>query len=447
MTPKAFELIGGNSRAEDVIASAAKQCGVDSSQVEDIYPCAPLQKEMVLHSLSGRKSQLAREVVELAKDLDVARLQDAWNHVYQRYPILRTRFVRTESGDLVQVVVRENLVWQSQTDHLTTDAQLLPAVGKRLAHWALTPGNKSSPNGHLIVTIHHALFDSITLGHIFSAVFAAYEGIPLPTQQPVPFSSFLALLAKNQAQRQDSHRFWRSYLSNCAAPTFPALPSPNYHPSANRGSQRHIPLPASVQRSLQQHGLTVPTLVRGAWALMLSNHSTPAGDDVLFASLLPGRTIPLPDIDDLAAPTQAHVPIRISMPRDEPPPAFLVRIQTEATAMIPFEHDGMDQICAADERVRDTCSRIGHLLVVQSLPVEGPPAEFPGRIVSGPRVDAAGMGEFTWYGLMVQCIILPGGVLLRASFDDCLLSALAMENIIDDFGRALGELSEGLAGV
>lgn len=442
----AFELIAGNSRAEDMIASAAKQCGVDSSQVEDIFPCTPLQKEMVLHSLSGRKSQLAREVVELAEDLDVARLQRAWDHVYQHYPILRTRFVQNDSGELVQVVVREDLVWQSQTDLSTTDPKLRPAPGKRLAHWALTSGDKSSPNGHLIVIIHHALFDSITLGHIFSAVFMVYQGILLPVQQHVPFASFLAHLARNQTQRQDSHRFWRSYLSDCAASTFPALPSPDYHPNANHGSQRHIPLPASVQPSLERYGLTVATLVRGAWAIMLSNHSPPAGD-VLFASLLPGRTVPLPDIDHLAAPIQTHVPIRISMVRDEPAPDFLTRIQAEATTMIPFEHDGMEQIREVDNRVRDTCSKIGHLLVVQSMPADGPPAEFPGRIVSGPRVEAATMGEFTWYGLMAQCIIVPGGVFLRASFDDCMLSAAAMEGVIDDFGRALGKLSEGLAGV
>ncbi|OJJ85359.1 uncharacterized protein ASPGLDRAFT_1445425 [Aspergillus glaucus CBS 516.65] len=341
--------------------------------------------------------------------------------------ILRTRFVRTESGELVQVVVREDLAWQSQTDYKTADAEHLPALGKRLAHWALTPGDKSSPNGHMIVTIHHALFDTITLGHIFSAVYTAYQGIQVP-MQPVSFASFLARVAESQAQRQDSHTFWRSYLSNCTASAFPALPSPDYKPNASCGSQRHIPLPPSVEPSLERHGLTLLTLVRGAWALMLSNHSTPA-NDVLFASLLSGRNVALPGIDHLPAPTQTHVPIRISIQPNEPTPNFLSRIQTQATAMTPFEHDGIDHIHSIDEHVRDTCNKIGHLLIIQPLPAETTPAEFPGRIVSGPRVDVAAMGEFTWYGLMVQCIILPGGVLVRACFDDGVLSAGAMESM------------------
>lgn len=415
---------------------------MDSSKVQDIYPCTPLQKEMFLHSLSGKKSQLAREVVELAEDLDVPRLQQAWSHVYQRYPILRTRFVRTESGELVQVVVREDLAWQSQTDYKSADTQHLPALGKRLAHWALTPGDKSSPNGRLIVVIHHALFDTITLGHIFSAVFTVYQGIQLPTQ-PVSFASFLARVTENQSQRQDSHHFWRSYLSDCTASAFPALPSPDYKPNANSGSQRHIPLPPSVEHSLQRHGLALSTLVRGAWAIMLSKHTTPA-DDVLFGSLLSGRSVTLPDIDDLPAPTQTHVPTRIQISPNEPAPNFLSRIQTQATAITPFEHDGIDHIRSIDEHVRDTCSKIGHLLVVQPLPAETTPAEFPGRIISGPRVDVAAMGEFTWYGLMVQCITLPGGVLARACFDDGVLSPGDMEGVFDEFGQALGGLVEGL---
>lgn len=435
-------MIAAHSHVDDVVASAAKQCGVDSSQVQDIYPCTPLQKEMFLHSLSGRKSQLAREVVELAEDVDVPRLQQAWKHVYQGLPILRTRFVRTESGELVQVVVREDLVWQSQTDHSTADAQHLPALGKRLAHWALIPEGKSSPNGHLIVTIHHALFDTITLGHIFGAVFTVYQGIQLPVQ-PVSFASFLARVAENQTQRQDSHEFWRSYLSNCTASAFPALPSPDYHPSANNGCQRHIPLLTSTEPALQRHGLTLSTLVRGAWAIMLSKHTNSA-EDVLFASLVSGRNVTLPGIDHLAAPTQAYVPIRISIPPNEPASSFLSRMQTQATAMTSFEHDGIDYIRSIDEHVRDTCSKIGHLLVVQPLPAEASPAEFPGRIVSGPRVNVAAMGEFTWHGLMVQCIILPGGVLVRACFDDGVLSPGGMEGVIDEFGRALGELVEGL---
>lgn len=339
-----FELmIPGACLVEDLVASVAEQCGVCRSQVEDIYPCSPLQDEMMRDSLSGHRTQMGQEVTQLAEDLDLPRYQSACARVFRQFPILRTRFAR-HSCKLVQVVIREDLDWQrpkSLAEYVAADAQQPPALGKPLTRWALT----SEPCSHCILTMHHAMFDGISLGHILGVILAAYQSIPLRPPS-VSFATFLAQLNGHHSELSDhSKYFWRSYLSPTTGSVDPALPDAGsaYRPRADSGVERLVQFQSGAVSALQHHGLTEATLVRGAWACTLAQRRmSSAPSDVIFGTILTGRNVHLPGIDALAAPSIAHVPIRIRMPpaADDNPAHFLARVQANATAMIPFEHDG-----------------------------------------------------------------------------------------------------------
>lgn len=91
------------------------------------------------------------------------------------------------------------------------------------------------------------------------------------------------------------------------------------------------------------------------------------------------------------------------------------------------------------------------LLVIQPIP-EGlsssSSSPFPGPIVSGPRVDAREMGHFHWYGLLVECTLLPtDGVFFRMNYDDKLFTSGDVETLLDDLTQALHELARGLSGL
>lgn len=441
---------------KDLVDLVAEQCEVSRDQVEDSFPCTPLQEEMMRDSLSHDRTQLGQEVVQLDQNLDLKRFVDAVSRVFRQFPILRTRFVK-HSGSLVQVVIREDIDWKrpaSLEEYVKADSQEPPALGKHLARWALTQDNT-----HFILTLHHAIFDGITLGRILGAVYAVYQSIPLPPPS-ISFATFLAHLEdQNLPLSGDSHRFWRSYLSRNSDPVDPSLFSAKefrYQPRANSGAQRLVQFKSGEVSMLQHHGLTEATLVRGAWALTLAQRQATSSlsipPEVIFGTMLTGRNFHLPGVDTLAAPTLTHVPIRIRMYENElskeTARVFLARVQSDATAMIPFEHDGMNRIQSIDDKVKSSCNSIHTLLVIQPIPeglTSASSTPFPGPIISGPRMDAREMRHFHWYSLLVECTLLPKeGFFVRMSFDDRSHTAEDVESLLDEYSQALHTLAQRL---
>lgn len=434
---------------QDLMDSVAKRCGVTSDKVEDVYPCARYQEEMMLDSLYSERTQMGQEVIQLSSDLDISRYMSACVRVFQRFPILRTRIIEV-SGNLLQVVVREDLHWQRPTSipaYLEADSQERPSLGKPLSRWAF-----ASDGTHLILTMHHSIFDGTSLGQILSAIYAVYQSIPLPPMN-LTFATFLGKINNpHHGLSNDSKQFWRSYLSPTPGSSDVPISDDESacRPCANSGTQRLVTFQAGTVPALQQHGLTEASLVRAAWSCTLAKHNQSPNSDVIFGSILTGRNIHLPGIDTLVAPTLAHTPIRVRMSsvQLEKPAQFLAQIQADATAMIPFEHDGMDRIRAIDDQVRAACDNMRTLLVIQPIP-EGltldSKSPFPGTILSGPRVDAREMRHFHWYGLLVECTLLPtNGFLVRMCFDDKLYSPDTVEGLLDDYSQAIHELARGL---
>jgi hypothetical protein len=205
-----FELMmDGDLLIQNLVDSVAKQCELTSDKVEDIYPCASYQEEMLHDSLYGERTQMGQEVVQLASDLDLPRYMSACARVFKRFPILRTRIV--EGSGKIQVVIREDLTWQRPTSlpaYLEAGSQERPSLGKPLARWALT-----SDGTHLILLIHHSIFDEISLGQILGAIYVVYQSIPLPPVN-LTFATFLGKINKpHHNLSDDSKQFWRSYLS------------------------------------------------------------------------------------------------------------------------------------------------------------------------------------------------------------------------------------------
>lgn len=452
-----FELVnGGEASVVDVITFAAQQCGVHHDQIEDILACTPLQGEMMRDSLSGDRTQLAQEVVQLSEDLDLARFTEACGSVFTRFPILRTRFVEY-SGKLLQVIVREDLSWQRPTslaEYKKLDAEECPALMKPLVRWALT-----ADNTHFIWMLHHAMFDGITLGNIQGAIYAHYQSIPMPPPT-VSFATFLAHLDDQASPlSKESQCFWRSYLvpSDQDELDLTARIQRTVHPRANCGAQRLVQFAPGAVSALQQHGLTEATLVRGAWACTLAKlqqGQTAAGpSDVIFGTMLTGRNFHLPGVDVLAAPSLTHVPIRIRVIDGalggQSSRQFLASVQADATAKIPYEHDGMNRIQSIDDQVRAVCDHIQTLLVIQPVPeglASASSSPFPGTILCGPRAGAKEMGHFHWYGLLVECTLLPTeGFFVRMSFDDRQFTAEDVERLLDDYSEALHALARGLS--
>ncbi|MGW5532529.1 condensation domain-containing protein, partial [Streptomyces xanthochromogenes] len=165
---------------------------------------------------------------------------------------------------------------------------------------------------------HHILLDGWSAAQVFDEVCERYAALTAgrPPRIPArrPFADYLGWLAGQDTTKAE--RYWRTTLAGFHAPT--ELPrdrrATGAHHSASSGTVR-VTLDADVSARLRgtakEAGLTVNTILQGAWALLLSRYG--GGDDVVFGTTVSGRPAELPGVTTMVGlfintlPTRARI--------------------------------------------------------------------------------------------------------------------------------------------
>lgn len=90
---------------------AAGICGIDMSDVEDVYPCSPLQEGLMALSTRFPGAYVAQRVYELTPGTDLGRFRSAWEKTINNSSLLRTRIIEAGGSGVgsLQVVCRQSL--------------------------------------------------------------------------------------------------------------------------------------------------------------------------------------------------------------------------------------------------------------------------------------------------------------------------------------------------
>ncbi|KAH8805465.1 peptide synthetase [Xylogone sp. PMI_703] len=414
-----FSLMKDITSADSVVDEAALQCQVEKDAIEDIYPCTPLQEGLLVISTQQPGAYVARTAFILPSSINLDRFRDAWNKVVALEPILRTRIVHTDAGSL-QVVLRNEEVWRTGEDldsYLEADKEIPIQYGRPLHRLAIIGGEDDS---HFVWTVHHALYDGWSQGLIFKQVELLYMGESV--QQSPPYSSFIQYL--NSTNPQASEAFWQSQLKKDGAPTsFPQLPTPSYKPHADQVHTHTVRIPRKTNSKITNF-----TIMKAAWTMVVSRYSN--SDDIIFAMTLSGRTAPVPGITDLTGPTITTVPLRVEVPRgDATVNNFLEAIQDQNTAMMPYEHTGL-------QNLRKYELDLKHLFVFQPS-VEDDEEAFM-DLESVPMDEA----DFNTYALVMQCSYEHGRVIIEARYDGTVIDNDQMKRILFQYEHAIRQLTE-----
>ncbi|MBW2257068.1 MAG: non-ribosomal peptide synthetase, partial [Deltaproteobacteria bacterium] len=143
--------------------------------VEDAFPLSPMQQGMLFHTVFAQSPGMYLEQVRatLEGELDLARLEAAWQQVVDRHSVLRTAFVWESLDEPLQVVRSQvPLPWGEHDlrpldpeEQQTRLAQILQADRDRGFEMARAPlmrctlVRKTDRSGDLIWTYHHIILD------------------------------------------------------------------------------------------------------------------------------------------------------------------------------------------------------------------------------------------------------------------------------------------------
>ncbi|MFH9657287.1 non-ribosomal peptide synthase/polyketide synthase [Streptomyces sp. NPDC017248] len=342
-TPSDFPLARLDQAAVDRLAG-------DGRDVEDLLPLTPLQEGMLFHRLVGGPDDVYVDQAALLLEgiTDPGALALAWQRVTDRTPALRTRVVWEGVPVPLQVVHRTVRVPVRQVDWRELDAAERAGRLERLRaddlaqgidlHTAplmrLTLVRLPDARLHLLWTSHHLILDGWSLAQVLADVFEEYAALttgaaPRPPARR-PFGDYVRWLAGQDTRAAHAH--WRTVLAGFATPT--PLPADRVRRPGHetRSAGVHTAglsgeVSARLARTARAKGLTLGTVVQGAWALLLSRYG--AEPDVLFGTTVSGRPDDLPGAESMVGMFINTLPTRVRVDGGRSATDWLRRLQEE----------------------------------------------------------------------------------------------------------------------
>ncbi|KAL7780533.1 hypothetical protein CFE70_010557 [Pyrenophora teres f. teres 0-1] len=422
----AFALLGETSDVTQIREEVAASCNTNTSLIEDIYPCSPLQEGMMALASKRPGDYIMQSVLALHDDTDEDRFRAAWERVVQSTAVLRTRIVHSSKMGMLQVVLADGIEWEQANEleqYLEKDKSVSMGLGDSLARYALVR-DVGTGKRWMVWTLHHALYDGWSLPQIANLVTEVYHGAEVGKQPG--FNAFIKYLGEQD--HEAAAAYWQGTLADCQAISFPALPPAVQQPVADATTA--FQCPALARRPSD---ITMSTLIRAAWALLASSYTS--SDDVVFGATVTGRNAPVAGIEAMAGPTIATVPVRVRVQHSHKVSEFLHSVQQQATEMIPYEQTGLHETAKVSADARHACS-FQTLLIVQP----GSNGDIAHDALGEWR-SHSDLQDFTPYALMVQCVLADDEVQIIASFDRRAIEPWQVDKMLRQFSFVMQQLA------
>ncbi|MGJ0152178.1 amino acid adenylation domain-containing protein [Streptomyces sp. CH8.1] len=457
----------GGLTPSDLPLVAATQHDIDGWErrfpgLTDVWPTTALQSGLLFHSVFEDSSFDAYQVqyaLHLSGEVDPARLRAAGQSLLDRHAGLRTAFVHNAYGDLVQLVLdTAALPWQELDLSALDEAERTAAFERFLAQDLTTHFDQIAPpmlrmtlvrtgtrTHELVLTAHHVLFDGWSVPLLMQDLLTFYgsDGRATGLEPARNHRDFLAWLARQD--REESARVWREELSGVGEPTLlaPLLPTPKTLPAEPAEDtamrQAEVPLPVAASRDLQRRaadlGVTLNTVVQGAWAILLAQLT--GRQDVVFASTVAGRPPALPGVDSTVGMFLNTLPVRVRCAPGDTVAELLTALQGRQAALMDHHHVGLGEI----QQAAGVDSLFDTIIGFESFPMDR------AGIVEASRqagISITGIRSFTasHYPVTVLAFIEPDRLRLAVQYRHTVLDPAAAESLAARFGTILRQVAE-----
>ena len=224
-------------------------------------------------------------------------------------------------------------------------------------------------------THHHLLLDGWSGALLLREVFNDYEALRRGEQvrfEPRrPFRDYIAWLDRQDLSRAEA--FWRENLKGFDAPT----PLVIDHASAEidggmeAAGESQVQLSEETTSRLQslarKHGLTLNTILVGAWALLLNRYSQE--ETVVFGATVAGRPPSLPGVETMVGLLINTLPVRVRIDEEAELLAWLKDLQAEQVELREYEYSPLVEVQGWSEVGRSR-PLFESLLVFENYPLD-----------------------------------------------------------------------------
>ncbi|MGT2533051.1 condensation domain-containing protein [Streptomyces nojiriensis] len=330
------------------------------SGLTDVLPLSPLQRGLFFqaeYDRQGMDAYTLQVVMDIGGALDVAGLRAAATALLDRNPALRARFREREQGDPVQLIPASvELPW-TEVD-LTAAADPGAEAGRLteeewLDRFDVTRGPltrftvyRLDAERHRVVwTTHHMLVDGWSLSAVLAEELVTLWGNGADVTALRPVAPGRAHLEWSAAQDKPAARAaWQRELDGIDEAT---RLGPADRPRVSVLPETHtVELPVGLTAPLTEwanrRGLTMNTVVQGAWAAVLG--SLTGRRDVTFGAVVSGRPADLPGVERMVGAFLHTLPVRANLDPALPFEEVLADLQDRQLALEEHHHLGLAEV-------------------------------------------------------------------------------------------------------
>ncbi|MEU6027993.1 amino acid adenylation domain-containing protein [Streptomyces tauricus] len=377
----------GGLTPSDVPLVAVRQEEIDTwesrfGRLAEVWPATPAQSGILFHAmLAGTSFDVyhMQLVFHLSGAVDPERMRRAGQALLGRYANLRAAFVDRADGDVVSVVPQEvPLPWQhldltaaGETERAETFERFL--VEDRAAHFDVgTPPlirlalvELEPDHAELVMTAHHVLFDGWSTPMLMRDLLLLYASDGDATGLPAArdYGEFLSWRARHD--HEESARAWAAELDGVDEPTLLVPRAGTQHESGGVGTlDVAIEDMAGLTRRAAELGVTLNTLVQGAWGVLLANLT--GRSDVVFGATVAGRPAAFVDADDMVGLFINTIPVRVRCEWRSTFAELLGELQSRQVGLLDHHHHNLAEI----QQATGLPTLFDSLVLFESFPVD-----------------------------------------------------------------------------
>ena len=305
------------------IVGVCKDLGIESSEVEHLAPCTPVQEGMIYRFLESDQALYFNiSGLKLNDHVDISKFMAAWDRVVSHLEILRTKFVNTDDG-FAQVVLRQ-AAQNTAIDYETAEK-----------YAALRSPYRISVDGHtLTLRIFHGLYDGNSLTMLLQRVVDEYKEYESIDYGP----SFISTLSSGPlAKPSGAKDFWESHLQGWTYSPM-SITAESADDVVATGTIDGMEQFESLRKKL---GVTPQALIQAAWIAVLQNV---ASSSLTIGIVTSGRAIDFEGADKVIGPLFNTVPFHAKITSGTTSAALVTQCHEYNMKMQDFQHTPLKDI-------------------------------------------------------------------------------------------------------
>ncbi|WP_444543745.1 amino acid adenylation domain-containing protein, partial [Nocardia concava] len=384
--------------------------------MSEVWPLTPLQSGMLFHARLAESSvdaYMVQFALDLAGEIDVARVQAAARAMLDRHVNLRAVFAEDSAGNPLQVILDEvELPWQYLDLSDRVPAEAVAETDRLMAfdvarHFDMSAGpllrmtlyRTAADRYRFSVTSHHILIDGWSMPLLIQDMLLLYAAEGDASRIPAvrPYRDYLAWLAARD--HQAAREAWRETLAGFTEPTPLAAVDPSREITSGIGevvfalSEDDT---AALTEVAHAAGVTLNTVVQAAWGLLIGRSTD--RDDVVFGATVSGRPPQLAGIETMIGLFLNAIPVRVRLSAGDTVAEVLRKLQDEQAALLDHHYVGLGEI----QEIAGVDGLFDSIVVFASFPVDEQSLDDAAAPIDGAGILGAHAVNGTHYPLTVM---------------------------------------------